>query len=211
MHVDPPVPVPIHAALDPRLAEAAGRGEAAALAELARRCRPILRAQARSALAGAARRGQASDAVEELVAEVEAFLAAGAPGDAAPGWCRFVAGRSRTIEGWLYGIVRNKARHKLRDVRRHRDAVPRLAAPAATTCDLAHVETSLDAARALWAARELPARERAALALWLEGASSRDIAARLRFASAHAVDCCLARGRSRLRGLLLGEEAPRAA
>src|SRR5690349_17070938 len=126
MRLDPPVP--IHAALDPRLADAAGRGDAAALAELARRCRPVLRAQARSALGGPVRRRQASDAVEDLVAEVEAFLAAGGPGDDAPGWRRFVSGRTRSVEGWLYGIVRNKARHRLRDARRHRDAVPRLAA-----------------------------------------------------------------------------------
>jgi DNA-directed RNA polymerase specialized sigma24 family protein len=73
------------------------------------------------------------------------------------------------------------------------------------------VDATLDAARAVGAAADLPPRERAALGLWLEGASSREIARRLSFASPHAVDCCLARGRNRLRGMLLGDEAPRAA
>jgi DNA-directed RNA polymerase specialized sigma24 family protein len=201
----------LHLALDPRLALAAGRGDADAVAELARRCRPILLAQARSVLGRAARR-EPSDALEELVAEVEAFLAAGAPGDDGPGWSRFDPAQSGGgVEGWLYGIVRNKALRRLRDARRRRAAARRDAFAGPAVWEALRIERALDAERALDLAEGLPSRERSALALWLAGASSREIARRLRFASPHAVDCCLARTKARLRGLMLGAEAIAAA
>ncbi len=191
-----------------RLAHLAGSGDHAALDALARRTKPMLEEHARRALARHRRSGlDLGDAAEEVVAEVQAFLAAGA-GDG-PGWRRFEAARARgELDAWLYGIVRNKVRRRLRDAR-HRE---RFLGPASRDVaalggsEPAQPDRALDAARALRLVGELPARERAALALWLEDAPSREIAAQLRFASPHAVDCCLARGKQRLRRMMLEGE-----
>jgi DNA-directed RNA polymerase specialized sigma24 family protein len=203
------------------LARLAARGDGAALDALARHVHPILRSHARRCLAR--KRAGAfdlDDAVDEVVAEVQAFLVAGCGGR--PGWRRFDARRAAgQLEAWLFGIVRNKARRRLRDVRRwgpvglsphaRQDDVGRCApADVVGRFDAGSPERAVDAARALRLVGALPARERAALSLWLDEAPSREIAARLRFASAHAVDCCLARGKARLRQMML-ESEPRAA
>ncbi len=191
-----------------RLARLAGRGDPAALDALARHVQPILEAHARRALALYRRPGlDPGDLAEEVVAEVQAFLAAGA-GDG-PGWRRFEAARARgELDAWLYGIVRNKARRRMRDAQRREDLLgPALREIATLGCsEPPSPERALDAARALRLAAELPARERAALALWLEDAPSREIAARLCFASPHAVDCCLTRGKQRLRRMMVEGE-----
>jgi DNA-directed RNA polymerase specialized sigma24 family protein len=184
-----------------RLAFAAARHDAAALAALARAVAPLLEAHARRALPRGP--GAASDVVEEVVADVQAFLAAGDGGR--PGWARFDARLARGgIPGWLYGIVRNQVRRRLRDARRSdglRDDAA-AAAPAFGGAAPPSPERALDGARALALVSALPHRERAALRLWLLDAPSREIAARLRFASPHAVDCCLSRGKQRLRRML---------
>ena len=181
---------------------AASRGDPAAVAALARRCRPLLAAHVRRALGRDARRFDASDVVDEVVAEVEAFLATGAPGERRPGWGRYDAARSRGgLEAWLYGIVRNKVRRRLRDARRRERAAESLLSTAGYA-DGARAERRIDGERALRAAEALPPRERAALRLWMADASSREIARRLAFASPHAVECCLARGKARLRDML---------
>jgi DNA-directed RNA polymerase specialized sigma24 family protein len=191
-----------------RLTRLAGSGDHAALDALARRTRPMLEEHARRALARHWRSGlDLGDAAEEVVAEVEAFLVAGA-GDG-PGWRRFEAARARgELDAWLYGIVRNKVRRRLRDARRRESFLGPASREIAALGG--HVpalpDRALDAARALRLAGELPPRERAALALWLEDAPSREIAAQLRFASPHAVDCCLARGKQRLRHMMLDAE-----
>jgi RNA polymerase sigma-70 factor (ECF subfamily) len=197
--------VPLVSIAPPLVAAAAGR-DRAALAALARAVDPVLRSHARRALAQAGRGADADDA-EELTAEVQAFLAGGDGGR--PGWARYDAARAPGgVEGWLYGIVRNKVRRRVRDAsRRERFDRAAAAAPAEVVPEPGR---ALDGARALSLVASLPRRERAALRLWLEDAPAREIAARLRFASPHAVDCCLSRGRARLRRLLEGE-APRAA
>jgi DNA-directed RNA polymerase specialized sigma24 family protein len=191
----------------PDLAASAAAGDPRALDALARWAQPVLAALVRRALARERCAAlDLDDAAEELLAEVQGFLA-GAAG--VPGWARFRAARCRgEVEAWLYGIVRNKARRRLRDLRRRDHALAALAwaAPSA-----AAPERAVDGARALRLAGGLPGRERAVLALWLTDASSREIAERLRFASPHAVDCCLARGKARLRRMMLGEEELRAA
>ena len=194
------------------LAQLAGSGDPAALETLACMVRARLVAHARRALSRHRGAGlDVEDVAQEVVADVQAFLA-GAGG--APGWGRFQESRAGgALDGWLFGIVRNKVRRRLRDARRERlhllagasDAVA-LDLPAPTSPDRA-----LDAARALRLARELPPRERAALSLWLEDATSREIAERLRFTSPHAVDCCLARGKQRLRRMMDGADVPAAA
>lgn len=198
---------PKAAPLDPVLILAAGRGDPAALALLARRARPVLEEHARRALGRRARHVDAEDVIEETVAEVEAFLAAGAPGDGAPGWARFDPARTRAVEGWLYGIVRNKVRRRLRDVRR-RSAAGEACADRLEVWDHLAIERQLDAKRVLRLASALPPRERAALRLWLDEQSSRDIARRLRCASTHAADCLLARSKVRLRTLVLANPGP---
>jgi DNA-directed RNA polymerase specialized sigma24 family protein len=192
------------------LAQRAGRGDPAALQALACHVGALLQAQARRALSRHRGAGlDLDDVAEEVVADVQAFLA-GAGG--APGWSRFQESRTGgALDPWLYGIVRNKVRRRLRDARRRE----RLLLKGGGACDVVasvpepiSPERALDAARALRLARELPPRERAALSLWLEDASSREIASRLRFASPHAVDCCLARGKKRLRmmmGMMMDE------
>ena len=196
-----------------RLARLAGRGDPAALDALARRVQPMLEEHARRALARHRCSGlDRGDAAEEVVAEIQAFLAAGA-GDG-PGWRRFEAARARgELDAWLYGIVRNKVRRRLRDARRRANLLRPTAGEIAALggSDPVLPERALDAARALRLARALPPRERAALALWLEDAPSREIAARLRFASPHAVDCCLARGKQRLRRMMLDGDEMQAA
>jgi len=195
------------------LAQLAGSGDPAALETLARMVRARLVAHARRALSRHRGAGlDVEDVAQEVVADVEAFLA-GAGGT--PGWGRFQESRAGgALDGWLFGIVRNKVRRRLRDARRRErfhllaagasDAVPHdLPAPSP--------DRALDAARALRLARELPPRERAALSLWLEDATSREIAERLRFTSPHAVDCCLARGKQRLRRMMDGADVPAAA
>jgi RNA polymerase sigma factor (sigma-70 family) len=185
-----------------RVAEAAA-GDPGAIASLSRAVAPLLEAHARRALPRSA--AAASDAVEEAVADVQAFLAAGP--DGAPGWARFDPGRGGAgLSPWLYGIVRNKVRRRLRDARREDAlsdpaaacAVPRAAPPRSP-------ERALDGARALRLVAALPPRERAVLRLWLDDAPAREIARRLRLASPHAADCCLSRGKQRLRRMLEGE------
>ncbi|HET9598659.1 MAG TPA: hypothetical protein VFP65_23985 [Anaeromyxobacteraceae bacterium] len=185
-----------------RLAAAAS-GDPSALSSLARAVAPLLEAHARRALPRAA--APASDVVDDAVAEVQAFLAAGL--DGAPGWARFDARRGGAdLSAWLYGIVRNKVRRRLRDARRDdlltdpaaACALPR-AAPARSP------ERAIDGARALRLVAALPPRERAVLRLWLDDAPARDIARRLRLPSPHAADCCLSRGKQRLRRMLEGE------
>jgi DNA-directed RNA polymerase specialized sigma24 family protein len=197
-----------------KLAHLAGRGDPAALKTLACEVRAKLEAHARRALAQHRGAGlDVEDAVDEVVAEVQAFLA-GAGGQ--PGWQRYQESRAGgALDGWLFGIVRNKVRRRVRDARR-RERLLLLAtggtdAGALDLPEPASPDRALDAARALRLARELPPRERAALSLWLEDATSREIAARLRFASPHAVDCCLCRGKQRLRRMMEGSGVPAAA
>ncbi|HUK65371.1 MAG TPA: sigma-70 family RNA polymerase sigma factor [Anaeromyxobacteraceae bacterium] len=198
------MPLHLHSscALDdvPRLAFLAGRGDAGALDTLARRVQPVLEAHARRALGRQSRDGlDVDDLVEEVVADVQAFLVAGEEG---PGWRRFESSRARgEIEGWLFGIVRNKVRRCLRDRRRRQALEPEPAEEASS--DAPGPDRALDAARALELVRLLPARERSVVALWLLDTPSREIATALRFASPHAVDCCLNRGKQRLRRMLL--------
>ena len=196
-----------------RLAKLAGRGDPAALEALAAHVQRRLEVYAQRALAGrGATRLDASDVAEEVVAEVQAFLA-GACGQ--PGWERFREGRGRgALDGWLYGIVRNKVRRRLRDERRRERLLQShvgIVGAGRATAEPPSPERAVDAARALRLARELPPRERAALALWLEDATSREIAARLRFGSPHAVECCLTRGKQRLRRMMSEPELPAAA
>jgi len=182
-----------------RAVEAAGDGDPRALAALARGVQPLLEVHARRALGRHRGAGlDLDDAARDVVAEVQAFLAGGC-GDG-PGWRRYDARRAcGGVAGWLYGIVRNKARLRVREARRREDFRGALDGGGAEPPSM---DRALDAARALRLARELPARERAALALWLDDAPSREIASRLRFASPHAVDCCLARGKQRLRAMM---------
>lgn len=197
-----------------RLASLAGGGDADALESLAARVQRTLEAHAQRALASQGRLAPgADDVAEEVVAEVQAFLAgAGGP----PGWRRF---RERpgggALDGWLYGIVRNKVRRRLRDERRRERLLLQEAAAREGFLEAApppSPERAADAARALRLARDLPPRERAALALWLEDATSREIASRLRLASPHAAECCLSRGKQRLRRMMAVEpELPAAA
>jgi DNA-directed RNA polymerase specialized sigma24 family protein len=197
-----------------RLAHLAGFGDRAALETLACKVRARLEVHARRALAQ--HRGaclDVEDAAEEVVAEVQAFLA-GAGGD--PGWRRFQESRAGgALDGWLFGIVRNKVRRRVRDARR-RERLLLLAtggsdAGALDLPEPASPDRAIDAARALRLARELPPREQAALSLWLEDATSREIASRLQFASPHAVDCCLCRGKQRLRRMMQEADVPAAA
>lgn len=174
-------------------------GDHGALDVLARWAQPVLVRQARCVAAG--RRGAlaADELVDEVVAEVQAFLATGTGGG--PGWLRYDGARAgAAVEGWLFGVVRNKVRRRLRGARRAAHACAQLSsmvepAPAERPVP----ERALDAARALRLAAALPRRERAALELWLSDAPAREIAARLRFSSPHAVECCLTRGKQRLR------------
>lgn len=197
------------------LAHLAARGDPGALQALACHVQGTLEAHAKRALAR--HRGLAFDAedvAEEVVADVQAFLA-GAGG--CPGWRRFrEQPGGGALDGWLYGIVRNKVRRRLRDERRRERLL--LAQGFATregglgAPPPASPERAVDGARALRLAQDLPPRERAALVLWLEDATSREIASRLRFASPHAVECCLSRGKQRLRRMMAVEpELPAAA
>ncbi len=182
-------------ALAPALVERAAAGDAGALDVLAREAQPLLCAQARALARRSVRSGcmcDPEDLAAEVVAEAQAFLAAG-------GWGRYAKACGEGLECWLFGLVRNKLRRRLRDSRRH---AALLAGEPMNFPDHIAPERSLDAARALALARALPPRERDALALWLADAPTSEIAARLRFPSAHAVDCCLSRGRQRLRALL---------
>ena len=195
-----------------RLARLAASGDPGALEALAITVQRRLETHARRALARhGATRLDADDVAEEVVAEVQAFLA-GACGQ--PGWRRYREGRGGgALDGWLYGIVRNKVRRRLRDERRRERllALDGGGTAALSATEPISPERALDATRALRLAGQLPPRERAALALWLEDATSREIAARLRFASAHAVECCLTRGRHRLRRMMTEPELPAAA
>jgi DNA-directed RNA polymerase specialized sigma24 family protein len=184
------------------LTRKAGAGDAEALDALARRAQPILESHARRALGRQLRTAcDVEDLVAELVAEVQAFLAAGGPDG--PGWRRFEASRGQgELTGWLFGIVRNKVRRRLRDLRRHAELAGMASSDPAGWREPVAPERALDGARALALVRRLPVRERDALSLWLADAPSREIAARLRFASPHAVDCCLARGKRRLREMM---------
>jgi RNA polymerase sigma factor (sigma-70 family) len=190
------------------LAGLAGGGDPVALDTLARRVKPVLEAHARRALGRQSRDGlDVDDLVEEVVADVQAFLVAGEEG---PGWRRFESSRARgEIEGWLFGIVRNKVRRCLRDRRRRQAFESEPAEEASLPREGA--DRALDAARALSLVRLLPVRERSVVALWLQDTPSREIATALAFASPHAVDCCLNRGKQRLRRLMLGGEARQAA
>lgn len=191
-----------------QLARRAARGDASALEALAQHVQPLLEGHARRALGRRASGAvDVDDLVQEVTAEVQAFLL---DAEGAPGWRRYEAARARgEVGAWLFGIVRNKVRRRLRDQRRREQLAPEtLEEPAAEGLS---PDRALDAERALKLARTLPSREREALALWLTDASSREIAARLRFASPHAVDCCLARGKQRLRRLMLGDDLPLAA
>ncbi len=185
------------------LARLAGRGDSVALGTLASQVQAVLEAHARRALARHRGPGlDVADVAEDVVADVQAFLAGAGGG---PGWQRFQAARAGgALDGWLYGIVRNKVRRRLRDARRQERLLGRSVSDARTLglSEPISPDRALDAARALRLARGLPPRERAALALWLEDATSREIAARLRFTSPHAVDCCLARGKQRLREMM---------
>jgi DNA-directed RNA polymerase specialized sigma24 family protein len=189
-------PTPLH-----RISDAAA-GDPSALAALARAVAPVLEAHARRALPRPS--AAASDVLEDAVADVQAFLAAGP--DGTPGWARFDARRGRADLGaWLYGIVRNKVRRRLRDARRDdtlADPAAACAVPAAAPAR--SPERALDGARALRLVASLPPRERAVLRLWLDDAPAREIARRLRLASPHAADCCLSRGKQRLRRLMEG-------
>ncbi len=183
----------------------AATGDRPSLDLLARRLQPVLRRMARRALSRAPRAAlDLDDAVEEVVAEVQAFLATGMLREG-PGWRRFEVERcGGAVEAWLFGIVRNKVRRRMRDARRRAEAEPPFgSAPPPAIAELA-VERALDGERALRLLSRLPLRERAALRLWLEDTSSREIARRLHFSSHHAVDCLLSRGKQRLRRMLLG-------
>jgi len=197
MHPAPLASLPAGSAFA-RAVHAASGGDPRALEALARGVQPLLEAHARRALGRHRGAGlDLDDAARDVVAEVQAFLAGSCAGG--PGWRRYDARRARGgLAGWLYGIVRNKARLRLREARRREDFRGVLDGGA----EPPSMDRALDAARALRLVRELPARERAALALWLDDAPSREIAARLRFASPHAVDCCLARGKQRLRAMM---------
>ena len=193
-------PPAAHAAL--LLLERAACRDRVALEAMAREVQPLLRTQARGLARRALGRGPSGgcdldDLVADVVAEVQAFLAAGEPDG--PGWRRYVSAQGTTLEGWLFGIVRNKLRRRLRDVRRH---AALLGVVSPTHSEVATPERALDGARALALARSLPARERDALALWLADAPTSEIAERLCFASPHAVDCCLSRGKQRLRAMM---------
>jgi RNA polymerase sigma-70 factor (ECF subfamily) len=193
---------PLHPSPLDRVAAAAA-GDPAAVAALARALAPMLEVHARRALPRAA--AASSDVVEDAVADVQAFLAAGPGG--APGWARFDARRGRAdLSAWLYGIVRNKVRRRLRDARRE-DALsdPAAACALPRAAPARSPERALDGARALRLVAALPPREREVLRLWLDDEPSREIARRLRLASPHAADCCLSRGKQRLRRMLEGE------
>jgi DNA-directed RNA polymerase specialized sigma24 family protein len=195
-----------------RLAHRAGRGDRAALEALASEVQAKLEVHARRALARHRRMGlDPDDVAEEVVAEVQAFLAGAGAG---PGWRRFQEARAGgALDAWLYGIVRNKVRRRVRDAHRRERLLAEAGAGeiAIGAAQPSSPERAVDAARALRLARELPPREQAALELWLEDATSREIAERLRFASPHAVDCCLARGKQRLRRMMTEPELPVAA
>lgn len=116
VHLVPAEPCPG----DPAVAlRALADGPRAALEALARWAHPVIARQARrlAAAPGELLLGR-DELIEEVVAEVQAFLATGA-GDGRPGWCRYDAGRAgASLEGWLFGIVRNKVHRRVRGARR---------------------------------------------------------------------------------------------